>query len=98
MNSSILLQNKEERIYAIKNNIFSQFKNTLNDVRNTINREEKIVFANDPKRQLKMGYAIMKVEGKIIKSVKNLDEGGLIESILSDGEVVSIIKNIKKNE
>lgn len=98
MNSSILLQNKEERIYTIKNNIFLQFKNILNDVRNTINREEKIVFANDPKRQLKMGYAIMKVEGKIIKSVKNLDEGGLIESILSDGEVVSIIKNIKKNE
>ena len=98
MNSSILLQNKEERIYTIKNNIFLQFKNILNDVRNTINREEKIVFANDPKRQLKMGYAIMKVEGKIIKSVKHLDKGGLIESILSDGEVVSIIKNIKKNE
>ncbi len=98
MNSSILLQNKKDKIYTIRNNVFSQFKNILNDVRNTINREEKIIFANDPKRQLKMGYAIMKIEGRVIKSVKNLKEGGSIESILSDGKVVSIIKKVKKNE
>jgi exodeoxyribonuclease VII large subunit len=98
LNSSILLQGKKEKIHNIKKNIFSQFKNVLNEKNNILNKEKKIVLMNDPKRQLKMGYAIIRMDGKIVKSVKNLEKNKTIEGVLSDGMIISIIKDIKKNE
>ncbi len=97
-NSVILLQGKKEKIFTIKKDIFSQFKNSLNETNNIINREEKMILTNDPKKQLKMGYAIMRIDGKVIKSVKNLEKNKTIEGVLSDGMIISIIKDIKKNE
>jgi exodeoxyribonuclease VII large subunit len=97
-NSSILLQGKKEKIHNIKKNIFSQFKNILNEKNNILNREKKIVLMNDPKRQLKMGYAMIRMDGKIVKSVKNLEKNKTMENILFDGMITSIIKSIKKNE
>jgi exodeoxyribonuclease VII large subunit len=96
--SVILLQGKKEKIFSIKKDVFLQFKNFLNETNNIINREEKIILTNDPKKQLKMGYAIMKIDGKVIKSVKNLEKNKTIEGVLSDGMIISIIKDIKKNE
>lgn len=98
VSSTALLQNKKEKIYNTQKNIFLQFKNILSEKSDIIKKEEKIILTNDPKRQLKMGYAIMKMDGKIVKSVKNLNKNKTIENILSDGLVVSIIENIKKNE
>jgi exodeoxyribonuclease VII large subunit len=96
--SAVLLQSKKEKVFSIKKDIFLQFKNVLNEINNIIDREEKIILMNDPKRQLKMGYAIMKIDGMVVKSVKNLERNDTMENILSDGRVISIIKNIKKNE
>ncbi len=98
LSSAVLLQGKKEKVSNIKKNIFSQFKNFLSETNSIVNRDEKIILTNDPKKQLKMGYAIMKIDGKVVKSIKNLEKNKTMESILSDGLITSIIKNIKKNE
>jgi exodeoxyribonuclease VII large subunit len=96
LNSSFTLCNKKERINTMRKNIFYFFRNKLKKVCDEIFEKEKIILTNDPKRQLGLGYAIMRKEGKIIKSVKTLKKEEKIENILSDGKVTSIIKNIKK--
>jgi exodeoxyribonuclease VII large subunit len=98
LNSSLIISSKREKIKNHKANIFIYFKNLVSQTLRDILEEEKIILASDPKRQLNLGYAIMKKDGKIVKSVKNLKEQEELESILFDGKIISQIKNIKKND
>ena len=50
---------------------------------------------NNPERQLKLGYSIAKINGKIIKSIKEIKIGQDLEIKVSDGVISSEIKNIK---
>jgi exodeoxyribonuclease VII large subunit len=56
---------------------------------------EKIITMNNPERQLKLGYSIAKINGKIIKSIKEIKIGQDLEIKVSDGVISSEIKNIK---
>jgi exodeoxyribonuclease VII large subunit len=98
LNSSLIISSKRDKIKNHKANIFIYFKNLVSQTLRDILEEEKIILASDPKRQLNLGYAIMKKDGKIVKSVKNLKEQEELESILFDGKIISQIKNIKKND
>jgi exodeoxyribonuclease VII large subunit len=97
-NSFLITSNKREKIENHKANILNYFKNFINQTLRTIAEEEKMILASDPKRQLNLGYAIIRKEGKIIKSVKNLKEKEELESLLFDGKVISQVKKIKKND
>lgn len=55
---------------------------------------EKAVVLNDPARQLKLGYSIVKSKGKILRSVKNTKIGDEVAISLSDGILDSQIKKI----
>ncbi len=55
---------------------------------------QKIIFQNDPERQLKMGYSIARLQGKVIKSTVNLKKGDVLEIKFSDGTTESEIKKI----
>ncbi|HLN73905.1 MAG: exodeoxyribonuclease VII large subunit [Methylococcaceae bacterium] len=50
----------------------------------------------DPLNILKRGYSFTLVNGKILKSVKNVRQGDLLETQLRDGKVISIVD--KKEE
>ncbi len=52
---------------------------------------ERAVVLNDPARQLKLGYAIVRSGGRIVKSVKDVAEGDALETQLADGTVGSKI-------
>lgn len=62
--------------------------------------KEKIVFAeqsirlNDPARQLKLGYAIVRQNGKILRSVRNVKAGDELSTQLSDGDIQSRVEKI----
>ena len=51
----------------------------------------------DPQNILKRGYSLTMLNGKIVKSVKQLAEGDLIETRLGDGTVESTVKG-KRNK
>ncbi len=96
LNSAYLIEIKEEKIKSISKSLFSSFKTALSDKKNQIERYNDIISINNPQRQLRLGYAIMKKKGKVVKSVKEVKRGEETETFLSDGKITSQIKNIKK--
>jgi exodeoxyribonuclease VII large subunit len=54
---------------------------------------EQAIRLNDPARQLKLGYAIVRSGGKILKSVKDAKKGGEMSTELADGKITSTITN-----
>jgi len=56
---------------------------------------EQAIRLHDPIRQLKLGYSIVRQNGKVLKSVQLLKKGDQLSTQLSDGSLESIIDNIK---
>ncbi len=73
------------------------FLRSIGSVKNKMEQIEKVIFANNPERQLKLGYSIVYKGEKIQKSVDHLSEKDIINITFSDGDVGSEIKSIKKH-
>jgi exodeoxyribonuclease VII large subunit len=58
--------------------------------------ETKSAFA-DPRRVLEQGYAIARVNGKLLRGLDGLKQGDVLETELLDGRLESEIKQIKKH-
>lgn len=59
---------------------------------------EKSVRLLDPANVLKRGYSITYKEGKLLKTIGDIAEGDLLNTLLSDGSVLSTAKKINKPE
>ena len=68
----------------------------ISNANNKIINFENIININDPKRQLKLGYSIISLKNKVIKSVKEVKKGDIVDIKISDGNIKSEIKHIKK--
>lgn len=74
---------------------FYSFNSLLVRINEKLKNVEKIITMNNPERQLKLGYSIAKINGKIIKNIKDAKVGQELEIKVSDGSIESEIKNIK---
>jgi exodeoxyribonuclease VII large subunit len=72
----------------------SGFNNLLFIIKEQLKNAQKVIEINNPERQLKLGYSIATVKGKIIKSVKDVEAGQDLEVKVSDGKIISEIKKI----
>ena len=72
----------------------SGFNHLLLIMNERIKNIEKIIKINNPERQLKLGYSISKINGKIVRSIKDAKVGEDLETKFSDGKISSEIKNI----
>ncbi len=88
----------EKRINRDAKNIFSFFSRGVRENENKIKRVSNIIYLNNPQKQLRLGYAIIKKDKKIVKSIEEIKEGDTIRATLFDGEVNSQIKNIKEKK
>jgi exodeoxyribonuclease VII large subunit len=61
-----------------------------------ISQYEKMIEIMDPIHVLKRGFSITMAKNHVVHSAGELEQGEIIQTILSDGSVTSIIKNIKK--
>jgi len=91
------------RTQIIKNkNLLNQFNHLVKiQVSDQIRNEKKSMIAIqeklrlvDPQNILKRGYSLTMLNGKIVKSVKQVKEGDLLETRLGDGAVESTVKEI----
>jgi len=48
----------------------------------------------NPMSQLKLGYSLTSIKGKVVRSVKQVGRGEKIDIRVSDGEIKSQVKNI----
>ncbi len=58
---------------------------------------KRLVAGLDPDTVLRRGYALVRLEGQLVRSVQGLKRGQVIEAQLSDGKINSIIKGVTKN-
>lgn len=56
---------------------------------------EKSVRLSDPSHNLKLGYSLSYINGKLARSVKDVSVGDSTETHLSDGSFTSEVKNVK---
>lgn len=75
-------------------NFAKKFMVSLNGIIKKLDDFEKDLNSNNPERQLKLGYSIVRVNGKIVKSISQVNEGDELISKLSDGEVYSKAEKI----
>ena len=83
------LSNKEQLL-------FSSLNKSIKEQEQKIKNLEKIMTVNNPERQLSLGYAIIRKEGSVIKSINKLSKNDTIDVTISDGKLTSKIINIKK--
>ena len=76
---------------------FSGFEMLLRTVSRQMEYAEKAIRLNDPERQLKLGYSIATLKGKVLRSVEQARAGQELDLRLADGIINSEIKKIKKN-
>jgi exodeoxyribonuclease VII large subunit len=91
------LKTTNERLEGCLSKSFSGFKSFLALVIQQISQAEKIVFFNDPERQLRLGYSIASCDGKIVREIKDVKIGKNIYIKVTDGKIISEVKNINKN-
>lgn len=95
-NSEVLnnfFQKVKDNFTEKENNLGKHFKNLgekIITIKNGVNFFEKSLWQNNPERQLKLGYAIVRNEnGEILKSVKKVSKDAIIKTQLADGFVKS---------
>lgn len=57
---------------------------------------EKVINLNDPQRQLRLGYSIAMLGGKIVRKTKDVKIGDNMDLKVSDGTITSQVNEIKK--
>jgi len=89
------LLNKRNNLKIYWGEILLGFSSLIKKIYQQIEKSESIIVAHNPERQLKLGYSIASVNGKIIKSIKNVAVGNNIDLMVVDGTIVSQVKNVK---
>lgn len=73
------------------------FSIALQTTRNTILQYEKAIVAHNPERQLKLGYSIARVRGKIVRSIRDAHAGDPLDLALADGMIGAEVKEVTSN-
>ena len=90
-------KNRESNVslmIGLRRNVLSYFNRLNKEIENI----EKNIELMNPENVLKRGYSITYMNGKVLKSVNDVREGDLLETILSDGDITSVTKKINKTE
>jgi len=76
--------------------VVSKFESFISVINQRIKGIVKIIFFNNPERQIKLGYSITRFNGKIVKDVEKVSKGDDLDTCLANGSIVSKIKKINK--
>jgi exodeoxyribonuclease VII large subunit len=74
--------------------IIAGFLNVKNTAEKSLISYQKQLINNDPKRQLRLGYSIVMKNGRILKTVSQIQKGDIVAVGLNDGAFDSEVKII----
>ncbi|HET8575264.1 MAG TPA: exodeoxyribonuclease VII large subunit [Candidatus Paceibacterota bacterium] len=94
-NFTMALQNAEKDLLPQAQAIVRTFSRTIRQKEKALQDLEKTLRLHSPKRQLKLGYSIVRSGGKILRSVKNVTAGQKIDITVVDGTFQSSVEKIK---
>ncbi|MFH1181291.1 MAG: exodeoxyribonuclease VII large subunit [bacterium] len=70
------------------------FNMLLEKAKEKLKYAEKVAALNNPERQLRLGYSIAAIDGKIVRRTRDAEIGKDINIRVSDGEIISQVKKI----
>jgi len=73
-------------------------QNNLQSNSRTVKQIEHLIHLANPKQILKKGFSITRVNGKVLRSVKDIDKKSILSTELCDGILESKITNTNNNE
>ena len=92
----ISLQNFKNALFGLRVGLddfldksFSGFNLLISKISQTLEQSEKVIFLNDPARQLKLGYSIAVADGKVIRKTSDVKTGQHFDLRVSDGKINS---------
>jgi len=92
------IRNKKDKLSSMGEDITGHFGSLVHQTKEKISGFSQIVRASDPERQLKLGYAIVRKEGRLIRNTDRVKEGEIMETTFIDGKISSEIKEISKKK
>lgn len=92
---SYAISKNKKHINDVLNNLLNNFNNNQESITQNLNQISNMLDAYDPLRQLKLGYSLVRVKGKVIKSKKNVIINDTIDIELSDGNIEARVNKIK---
>lgn len=78
--------------------IESHFSDVLEKKRVFIENTAKLIFQNDPLRQMKLGWSILRKNGKVVRKVGDVKVGDSIAAEILDGTIDAEIKSYEKHK
>ena len=92
------IRNKSSLIDQSFKNIVGNYSSGLTKCDSRLNTLLKLMLQNDPSRQLKLGYSIVFSEGKVVKSVRQVNKNDKLISRIGDGDIISSVEEINEKE
>lgn len=87
------MQKVVERSFALP----KYFSVSLQDIHDVVLQYGKAITLHNPERQLKLGYSIARVRGKIVRSIRDARAGDPLDLTLADGMIGAEVKEVKSN-
>lgn len=87
------LQTARANIQQIQHELAALIKLRFYEHKTALAHTERIIQLSDPRRLLKQGFSITKVNGKLLQSIDQISPGDLIQTMVEDGEITSTVTN-----
>lgn len=89
------LQTARANIQHMQHELGALIKLRFYEHKTALANNERIIQLSDPRRLLKQGFSITKVNGKLLQSLDQISPGDLIQTIVEDGEIISTVTDKK---
>ncbi|MDR2691600.1 MAG: exodeoxyribonuclease VII large subunit [Dysgonamonadaceae bacterium] len=90
-----LIENKKSKLEIIRLQIQNLVRQMLAGQHSLLNEKESFFRLSSPKHILSKGYSITLKNGKAVKSVKELQEGDTVETILAEGKITGTVVHLQ---
>lgn len=94
--SKVLLFLRNEKIVQLRDKFSDKFLALLKNETVLLSNIEKNINNMSPKEVMRRGYSITLHEGKAVKSIDKVKEGDRLDTLMFEGDIISIVKSTNK--
>jgi exodeoxyribonuclease VII large subunit len=91
-NMNQIIRHEKYKIKKIGELINAGFRSLKRRAEMELDNFEKVINQNNPERQLKLGYSIVTLREKVVRSITQVKRGDLLSSKFGDGSIESEVK------
>ena len=94
---SYILKKNREQLDKMPKALAYYFNKLITDTSRVIDNYEKSLYQNNPERQLKLGYSIVTLNDKVVKSHSQVQKGDILKIKVNDGKIHSKVEETFNN-